>query len=312
MTSHDVVGRIRRLTRQKRLGHTGTLDPAASGVLPVAIGRATRTVSSRTWDTKLYWADVAFGSATDTDDAEGVVILTGSTDHLQLDDIERVLARFVGPIDQRPPAYSAVHVGGQRGYQAARKGLVTEMPLRRVRVDAIEVAVWRPPLLSLRIQCGSGTYIRSIARDLGEAMDSRAHMASLVRLRVGPFGIADAIDLGQFDELVARAEWQAALWPVDVAALDAPGIVASPSRSLDFVYGRRWQSRWSDVAGPTDVSGSGDSNRPERNSSAGFFASRVYAPSGELLGFAHKIEGDLWQPVLGLVSGADPSRDDED
>src|SRR4029077_16182962 len=122
--------------------------------------------SSATWDTKLYWADVAFGTATDTDDADGREIASAPTEPLAPDSILHALDGFVGAGDQRPPAYSAVHVEGQRGYQAARKGLAVEMPLRRVRVDAIELSSWRPPLLSLRIQCGSGTYIRSIARDL--------------------------------------------------------------------------------------------------------------------------------------------------
>src|SRR4051794_10362232 len=120
MSSHDVVGRIRRLTGEKKAGHAGTLDPAASGVLPVALGRATRTVSSPCWGVKLYWADFQFGSATDTDDAEGQVIAEAPYGHLSQDIVARALEAFVGEILQRPPAYSAVHVAGMRSYQAAR------------------------------------------------------------------------------------------------------------------------------------------------------------------------------------------------
>src|SRR5690349_1779835 len=117
ITSHDVVGRVRRLTGLKRVGHTGTLDPAAIGVLPVALGRATKTVSSSVWDTKLYWADLTFGSATDTDDGEGQVLATAPVPDLAAPDLAAALRAFVGPLQQRPPAYSAVHIDGQRSYR---------------------------------------------------------------------------------------------------------------------------------------------------------------------------------------------------
>src|SRR6266542_3538594 len=154
-TSHDVVARLRRLTGQRRIGHAGTLDPAAIGVLPVALGRATRTTAGNAWDRKLYWADVRFGTATDTDDATGTVIEAGRSEGVTLEACVSALARFIGEIDQRPPAYSAVHIDGRRAYAEARRGRTEELPLKRVRIDAINVVGCRPPVLSLLVQCHS-------------------------------------------------------------------------------------------------------------------------------------------------------------
>ena len=289
-TSHDVVARVRRLTGERRVGHTGTLDPEAVGVLPIAIGRATRTVSSASWDAKTYWADITFGIETDTDDAAGQVVSTGSVPPLDSDSIRRCLAAFVGPFEQRPPAYSAVHIEGQRAYRAARQGNRSEPPPRMVRVDAIDVARWDAPLLSLRIQCGSGTYIRSIARDLGRALGTVAHLSGLVRLRVGPFGIADATTLEELERLTADGSWEGALWPLDTAALEVPAIVEGPSRSLDLHYGRRWRAseraaRHSNADGPDGVNAA---------------AARVYATTGELLGLVRIDAEGCWQPTLAL------------
>ena len=176
MTSFDVVARVRSITGQRRVGHAGTLDPAAVGVLCVALGRATATLGSPLWDRKLYWADVRFGTATDTDDADGRTTEMGSPDSLTMERLRAGLEPFVGDIAQRPPAYSAVQVGGQRSYVAARRGQLAELPPRPARVDAIALQSWEPPVASLLLQCGSGTYVRAIARDWGRAVGCPAHL----------------------------------------------------------------------------------------------------------------------------------------
>jgi tRNA pseudouridine55 synthase len=285
-TSHDVVARLRRLTGQRRIGHTGTLDPAAVGVLPVALGRATRTTSSATWDRKLYLGDISFGTATDTDDAMGNVIATAPTEHLDLDSCIASLRGLVGDVQQRPPVYSAVHVDGRRAYAQARKGARGELPPRPVRIDAISMVAWQPPVASLIIQCRSGTYIRSIARDLGAAMGTAAHLNALVRLRVGPFAISEAIGLDRCADLAAASKWSQVLWPADVAAFDLGAIVVGRERADDLGHGRSWK-------GPEQVDDQSAKDRKED----GFV--RVYDLDGDFLALAERV-GSAWQPRLAI------------
>lgn len=290
-TSHDVVARLRRLSGQRGAGHAGTLDPAAVGVLPVAFGRATRTTSSPELSPKVYWADISFGAATDTDDAEGRSIATGSPEELRLDDLRGALERFVGDIVQVPPAYSAVHVGGRRAYVHARRGAEVRLPPRSVRIDAIGVGGWKPPVLSLVIQCGSGAYIRSIARDLGAAIGCPAHVSGLVRTRVGPFSITDSLDLDTIEAITERGTLQCALWPFDVVARRAPAILASASRSVDYSHGRAWRK--------TSWDGEG----------AGPAGARAYLEGGALLGFVVSEASGSWRPARGLALAAgEPSE----
>ncbi|HZT06610.1 MAG TPA: tRNA pseudouridine(55) synthase TruB [Chloroflexota bacterium] len=296
LTSHDVVARVRRLTGAQRVGHTGTLDPSAAGVLPLALGRATRTVDASAWDRKMYWADVLFGLSTTTDDAEGAPLAVGDPSNLEESDIRAALRSFIGQIDQRPPAYSAVHVGGERAYRAARRGLETRLPSRSVVIHAIQVAVWSPPLLSLLVDCGSGTYIRALARDIGEALACPAHLQALVRLRVGPFGIGEATDLASLEALGGGAAWLSLVWPPDIALRETPAVVSPSSRSLDFLYGRRWCAAGAE-AGPDRPL---PTARDERPISAAPRA-RIYSVEGDLLGVAVQRDGEEWQPVLSFV-----------
>jgi tRNA pseudouridine55 synthase len=294
-TSHDVVARLRRLAGQRRIGHTGTLDPAAVGVLPIAFGRATRTTSSTAWDRKLYWADIAFGSATDTDDFLGKVIATGSTERLKIDDVTVALGRFVGTIEQRPPAYSAVHVDGGRAYAQARRGKIDEPPARPVRVDGIKIIGWQNPALSLLIQCHSGTYIRSLARDLGSALECPAHLHALVRLRAGPFDIRDALRLEHLESLADGASWGRALWPVDIALLEDDVVIGAGERAEDFAYGRSWARQY-----PTQ-------NEPAQTGEPSQRV-RVYDEKGSFLGLAEPSPVG-WQPRLAIpVAASSPVR----
>lgn len=254
----------------------------------MAIGRATRTTGSPVWDRKLYWADVRFGTSTTTDDADGEILLTGNPEGLEAAALVGALEAFVGDVLQRPPAYSAVHVeGGERAYRTARRGVQTELPVRSARVDAVTVVGWAPPVLSILLQCRSGTYVRSIARDLGTAVRCPAHLSALVRLRVGPFAIDDALDLETLAALSSDG-WERILWPVDMVDGHADAVIVGPGRREDFAHGRSWRSAGLDSVGAA--------NQPA--------GARVYTSAGEFLGFARRIPDGSWTPSPRLHGAA--------
>ena len=167
-TSHDVVARTRGITHQRKIGHTGTLDPMATGLLVLCLGDATRLIEYMTIHDKRYEGEITLGAATDTDDADGSVISTAAVPRLTADDLTGIASRFVGEHMQRPPAYSAISVGGRRAYAVARGGGTPELAERAVVVHDLELSHLQPNRLSIRLHCGSGTYVRSIARDIGE------------------------------------------------------------------------------------------------------------------------------------------------
>jgi tRNA pseudouridine55 synthase len=196
MTSHDVVARVRRVARQKRVGHAGTLDPAATGVLVLGLGNATRLIEYVQDSTsKRYLATVHLGITTTTDDAEGQVLATSALPPLDIAAIEQALQPFRGQIAQAPPMYSALHHQGRRLHELARQGIVVERVARPVTIERLELLDWSAPLLKLDITCGKGVYIRSLARDLGAALGCGAHLQALRRTAVGTFLIEDAVPL---------------------------------------------------------------------------------------------------------------------
>ncbi|MFN5061120.1 MAG: tRNA pseudouridine(55) synthase TruB [Chloroflexota bacterium] len=196
ITSHDVVSRLRRITRIKRIGHAGTLDPAASGVLVVAVGQATRLIEYVQDDTrKRYHAQITLGSATDSDDATGTVIATAPIPTLTQTAIEVVLTGLTGNIMQVPPKVSALHVDGQRMYDLARQGKAPDLPARPVTVFAITLYRWDAHTIEIDVECGKGTYIRAIARDIGLMLGTQAHLSTLRRTMVGSFVDTDALTL---------------------------------------------------------------------------------------------------------------------
>ena len=193
-TSHDVVARLRKVYGQRRVGHAGTLDPDATGVLLVGLGRVTRLLRFLQETTKSYRADVRFGVATSTLDAAGEV-LDRREMPVTADQVEAATRCFIGDIEQVPPMVSAVKVDGRRLHELAREGKEVERAPRPVRIERIDVEAFEPgpyPLATLLIECGSGTYVRSLAADLGTALGGCAHVDALRRLRVGPFGLDDA------------------------------------------------------------------------------------------------------------------------
>lgn len=205
MTSHDVVGRCRRIFATRRVGHAGTLDPMATGVLVLGIERATKILGLLTATSKSYAATIRLGQATSTDDAEGELLQSVSASHVTDQAIEAALARLRGDISQVPSTVSAIKIGGRRSYQLAREGQTVELAARPVRIDRFEVLAVRrtegPIDLDVEVDCSSGTYIRALARDLGDALSVGGHLTALRRTRVGRFGLSHAVPL---DELAQQ------------------------------------------------------------------------------------------------------------
>jgi tRNA pseudouridine55 synthase len=203
-TSHDCVARVRRILRTKKVGHGGTLDPLATGVLPIAIGKATRLLPYLPND-KAYQAVIRFGISTSTDDLEGKILASPGAPTLQLGAIEQAIPSFIGEITQIPPIYSAIQVNGQRLYKLARAGETVEVPARQVQVQSIDMHHWQPgeyPELTIDIACGGGTYIRSIARDLGIAVGTVATLANLVRTKSCNLELAASISLPDLEQAI--------------------------------------------------------------------------------------------------------------
>ena len=222
ITSMDVVRAVRRITRVKRVGHAGTLDPIAEGVLPVCLGQATRFMDYLVDSGKTYLGEITFGAATDTYDAEGETTATGDHASLSREQIEEQLARFSGIVMQRPPMYSAVKHEGQRLYDLARAGVEVERPEREVVVHSLTLREWDPPRAVVEVDCGKGFYMRSLAHDLGEAVGCPAHLSALTRTRVGPFSLDDALTI---EQLEAEEDWEGLLEPPDAALKETPALL---------------------------------------------------------------------------------------
>ena len=196
ITSAAAVGRVKRLLpRGVKVGHAGTLDPFATGVLLVLVGRGTKSSQKLMDQAKQYDATIKLGANTATDDLDSVEVLHASAAAVTLEQIEIACRRFSGVISQRPPAFSALKIVGQPAYKLARKGQAPELAAREVRIDRFEILSWEHPLLKVRIGCGRGTYIRAIARDLGEMLGTGGYLTELRRTRIGDFDVADAVTL---------------------------------------------------------------------------------------------------------------------
>lgn len=205
-SSMDVVRRVRRAAGNAKVGHAGTLDPLATGVVVCCLGNATKLIDSLMGLTKVYEAEVDLSAFTPTDDREGEREEVAVAAEPTLDALRHALARFIGEIDQRPPAFSAIHVNGQRAYKLARRGEDVNLGTRRVRIDAIELLHYDWPIATLRITCGKGTYIRSLARELGEALGTGGHLAALRRTAVGPYDLTNAADENRLQSPIAESD----------------------------------------------------------------------------------------------------------
>lgn len=234
VTAHDCVSRTRKILHQKRIGHSGTLDPAAVGVLPIAVGNSTRLIRFLPGG-KTYKATVRFGQRTTTDDLDGEIVASQTCTKLELAEIEVLIPLFLGTIQQIPPAFSAIQVQGVRLYELARAGKAVDVPIRTVEVKNIQVLDWRSgdfPELDLTISCGTGTYIRAIARDLGDRLGCGATLAYLERTYSNGFDLASSLT---FDAIAAKLQQ-------DCLVLTPPEVALShlPEVSLEMDLAKRW------------------------------------------------------------------------
>jgi tRNA pseudouridine55 synthase len=257
-TSHDIVGLVRRLASTKRVGHGGTLDPFASGVLPLFLGRATRLVEYHLGDRKSYRATVCFGASSTTDDLEGE-LTPADGPAPDRDTVEAALDTFLGPISQRPPAYSAIKVAGRRAYAMARAGETVELTPRDVTIDRVEIVDWDDhdparPVAVIDVDCSAGTYVRALARDLGIAAGNAAYLGALLRTASGPFKVDGAIAID--DVRTAAAEGPdrlaALLLPID-AGLDSLPELRATNAEVEALS----RGQFVRPASPVDVNGDG-------------------------------------------------------
>ena len=240
MTSHDVVFKARKILKTKKIGHTGTLDPDAQGVLVLCVGQATKMVEYITDHEKVYEAEVVLGRETDTCDVSGVVI-SESDQRINRDAFERILPQFIGDIQQRPPIYSAIRVKGKKLYHYARNGETVEIPERDIHVAGITLLEFceASQTAKILVTCSKGTYIRSLCRDIGSALGTLGCMGNLIRHRVGSFSIDDALTLAEIETIVNQNQSTPLFYPL-AYSLDAyPSVRATEQGRKFFLNGNK-------------------------------------------------------------------------
>jgi tRNA pseudouridine55 synthase len=238
VTSFQVVAHLRRALRVAKVGHGGTLDPMATGVLPILLGEATKLTPHLQGQDKEYVATFRLGIETDTLDATGAVTRERPVPPLTEGDVRPVLARYVGEIEQLPPMYSALHAGGRRLHELARAGIAVERTPRRVRIHELELLECAPPRLRVRVHCGSGTYVRSLAADVGEALGCGAHVEALVRTRVGSLRLEAAVPWPAI-QAADPAVLAAGVLPPDRAVDHLPAVRVSVESGRRLGHGQR-------------------------------------------------------------------------
>jgi tRNA pseudouridine55 synthase len=241
MTSHDVVARVRKLLKQRRVGHAGTLDPAASGVLPICIGQGTRVAEYLSESGKAYQAEITFGVVTDTYDTEGTVLQTTDVSHLTHNAIIAALPHFLGAQMQIPPHYSAIKIQGQPAYKRMRAGEKIAIEARPIHIYQLDLLSWQAPRLQLAVECSKGTYIRSLAYDLGEYLGCGAYLSALIRTRSGPFTLAESLTLEQLALLQEQNQLEGTIVPADRALVDYPALTLDATDTARVLHGNAFR-----------------------------------------------------------------------
>ncbi|MGQ9675905.1 MAG: tRNA pseudouridine(55) synthase TruB [Chloroflexota bacterium] len=284
MTSHDVVGFVRRLSGQKRVGHAGTLDPMAEGVLVVVLGKATKIVEYIVDSRKVYCAEIVLGISTTTYDVEGEIVSRAPFVRTTRQEIERALSSMTGEIEQLPPMYSAVKRGGERLYELARRGVEVEREARTVIIYRAELLEWRCPVLKLELEVSKGTYIRSFAQDLGQKLGTGAYLNHLVRVASGHFTIDDALTPGELERAFEVGYWPELVYTPDEGMLSYNAVLLSDAIVDRVRNGQSW---------PTQ-------RRYRKDSQYG--PTRAYSPKGEMVAVVElDDEGRRWLPKKVLV-----------
>ena len=280
LTSHDVVNQARRILQEKRIGHTGTLDPLATGVLVLCIGKATKIVRYLESDDKDYTAELRLGMTTDTQDADGRVLETREHEAPSFDRVLEVVQSFQGVILQRPPAYSALKVSGTPSHRLARKGSLPLHAERPVTIHQIIVLEYAYPFIRFSVRCSKGTYIRTLCADMGERLGMGAHLTALVRTRSGRFRLEEAISLDRLAEMILGGQAEAALLPLSDALGGFAAVSVDEADAGRIAHGMA-------IAVPRPFSGGGRASRV-----------RILGQDGRLVAVATADEGMLRPEVV--------------
>ncbi len=276
-TSFSIVAWLRWLSGEKHVGHAGTLDPLATGVLPVCLGQATRVVQFLTDSNKTYLVQIELGISTDTYDREGKITRREDPTNVTVLQIKGALATFLGSIEQSPPRYSALKYQGRKHYELARAGINVEIKPRRVNIIDIEFVDYTPPLLTIKVECGKGTYIRSLAHDLGQHLGCGAYVKNLTRTKCGLFTIEDALPESEIQCIFHQGIWNEFLYPVDTPLLSWSAVIASKTDELAIRNGRS-------ISLDEEYHINGD-------------YCRVYSQDGQFIAILHFIpDNNLWHP----------------
>jgi tRNA pseudouridine55 synthase len=237
-TSFNVVARLRRLTSEKHVGHAGTLDPIATGVLPVCFGQATRIVQFLADSPKTYQAQIELGITTDTFDRQGKIVERSDPGHITKIQVDEALEAFRGVISQVPPAFSALKQEGRRYYELARAGIPVVPKPRRVEITKLEIVHYQLPIVDIKVVCSKGTYIRSLANDIGRHLGCGAYLKNLVRLQCGPFYIEDALSIDELQDRFQNNTWHTVLLPVDSPLWSWKAMIVDSQKEIDIRNGR--------------------------------------------------------------------------
>jgi len=281
MTSFAVVSLVRKLTGIRRVGHAGTLDPVADGVLPVCLGPATRIVEYLVSAPKRYRSVIRLGEATDTYDSEGAVVATGDASGVTHEQVEALLPAFTGEIDQLPPMYSAVKYAGRPLYAYARAGKEAPRQARRVTIHWLRLLRFEPPEVEVELEVGRGAYVRTLAYDLGERLGCHAHLTALTRTHSGPFTLQEAITPDQLREAAERGGWEELLYPVDRVLESWQAALLGEGHARDVCRGRLV------VLEPVS---------PGAGRLAPDTLCRAYSEEGDFLGILRHQGGGRWHP----------------
>ncbi len=277
-TSFAIVSMVRRWSGERRVGHAGTLDPEATGVLIVCLGQATRVVEFLAGADKTYQAEIELGVTTDTYDAAGKVVERSDPSAVSEEQVRRVLDSFHGAVEQVPPMHSALHYQGKRLYQLAREGIEVDRKPRKVELSRLDLLAWQPPVITVEVDCSSGTYIRSLAHDIGTTLGCGAYLKRLVRLRSEPFHIDEAVPLTTLEDAFRRGSWQGYLHSMDEVLLGWPAAILDEENESRVKAGMNVELHFPLGTSPVGVH------------------CRAYSSSGHFLAVLTKVEGGLWHP----------------